>query len=195
MDTDITNYKDILESLTKEEIIALIDVTPRMVEKCEVERLGGFHLEDHAGPDGHLPCGTHHEIKSQRWVGNYLLRGRGKFSAPSLALYESKMLSNEVITMVGYHEATGDIYYRFSFRFKAIAVRYLFAALKNQTNYDTIPFHYSQHDSFQVEYIAPDEILDRDAEHFQPKFLKFLRDRRDDQTHEEKVTRANNRSD
>jgi hypothetical protein len=181
MDKDITNYKDILEGLTKEEIIALIDVTPRMVEKCEVERLGGDHLEDHAGPDGKLPCGTHHEIKSQRWVGNYVLRGRGKFSAPSLALYEGKIASNELITIVGYHEATGDIYYRFSFRFAAIAGKYLIAALKRQTNYDTIPLHYSQHESFQVEYIAPDEILDRDSEHFQPKFLNFLRDIRDDQ--------------
>jgi hypothetical protein len=171
---EITNYKDHLKTLSKTELIKKIIVSTAMVEKYEVERVGGTHLTDANGPDGLLPCGTHHEIKSQRWEGSFTLRGRGKFGAPSYALHNSKIEADELITIIGYHPVTGQLYYRFNFKFEAIADRYWDAAEKGWGNYDTIPLHYADHHSFSVEYIAARDILLREQHIFQPKFLDYL---------------------
>jgi len=145
-----------------------------MVEEHEVQRAGGSHRREFKGPDGHMPCGNVQEIKSQRWVGNYTLRGRGKFGSPSYRLYDAKVESNELVTIIGYHETSGELYYRFTFNFDAVATHYRHAVDMGWHNYDTIPVHYADHQSFNVEYVADGKVLERDSEFFQPKFFNFL---------------------
>jgi len=171
------NYKDHLKHFTKKELIEMMTVTPEMVEKIEVEACGGTHFDNINGPDGCDKNG-YIEVKSQRYRGNYKLFGRGKFGSISYENYKKKLKENELVIITGYDEKTGEKYYSFSFRFEAIAERYLDAVKKSKnkgwSNFDTIPYHYKDHPSFNVDFVADYRTLIKNKHKFRPRFLKFL---------------------
>jgi len=169
----VTDYKATLKSLSHEDLLRVIDITPTLVERMEVHLAGAKHSPDHCGPDGYFNDGSHVEVKTQKYTGNYTLRGRGKFGSPTLDLYNLKLNSNELIIITGFN-VDGTVYYRFTVTFDAIKDLYKSAAERKQCNYDFIPKHYANHHSFNVEYIAPAMVLASNSEKFQPKFLKFL---------------------
>jgi len=172
------NYKDNLRAMSKTELLESIRVDPDMAERCEVEYIGGTHLTKINGPDGVLDDGRHIEIKSQRFNGNFTLRGRGKFGAVSQQIYDTKIKENEIVIVTGYDEGNGDVYYRFQLDFDAIAEDYQRVVNtsidKQWGNYDMLPPHYANHNSFNVNYIAKQEHLDNNKYKFQNKFYKFL---------------------
>ena len=168
-----TNYKENLEKLSHQDLLRIIEITPHLVERMEVFLIGAKHSPDHNGPDGYFQNGNHVEVKTQKYTGNFTLRGRGKFGAPTLDLHAQKVKSNELIIVTGF-DSDGCVYYRFSFTFDAIADRYLEAVPNKSQNYDFIPMHYVNHHSFKVKFIADFDILTKNKEIFQPKFFKFL---------------------
>lgn len=172
------NYKDDMKKFSKEELIERAPVTPDIVEKHEVERLDGIHLTDINGPDGVHEDFGFLEVKSQRWRGNSPLWGRAKFSGISEANHKRKSKENELIIAVGYHEGNGTLFYRFTFNFSAIADRYADSVekskSKNWTNFDAIPHHYKDHESFNVEYVANGKVLEENSEAFRPGFYDYL---------------------
>lgn len=174
----IMNYKNALKSIPKKDLIDMMPVTPEMVEKCEIELAGGVHSNEINGPDGsHCEHGCL-EVKTQRYRGKYKLFGRAKFGGISIENHARKLKENELVIVTGYNEQSGEVYYRFKFRFVAIADRYLDAVQKSATkgwsNYDAIPLHYMDHPTFEIDYVADRNILGRDKHVFQPKFLKLL---------------------
>jgi len=169
-----TDYKATLRSLSHCDLLRVIEVTPALVERMEVHLAGAKHSAEHNGPDGHFKDGSHIEVKTQKYTGNYTLRGRGKFGNPTLELYNRKIASNELIIVTGF-DTNGRVYYRFSITFDAIEKRYKEAAENKCNNFDFIPCHYTNHHSFKVKYVAPLDILQMNTEKFQPKFLKFLK--------------------
>jgi len=172
----ITNYKaDILSKLSKQELLNLIDINGLLIEKLELDHMGATISEDTSGPDGYL-ADEAVEIKAQIYQGNFKLLGRGKYGSPSEALYNEKIKSNEVITLVGSDQATGEVYYRFEITFDAIASYYKAAVRKGWGNYDLIPLHYMNHDSFKILYVADKATLQANSSKFQPKFLRYLYD-------------------
>lgn len=176
-----TNYKENLEKLSKKELIERAVVTPDLVEKTEVERLGGIHLTDINGPDGTHDDYGYVEVKSQRWRGcpsGYKLRGRAKFGNISETQYERKVEEDELIVNVGYDENNGTLFYRMTFRFAAIAEKYAEdvekSKDKNWSNCDVLPKHFKDHETFNVEYVANGKVLEENSEAFTPSFYKFL---------------------
>jgi len=169
----VTDYKATLRSLSHEDLLRVIDITPTLVERMEVHLSGAKHSSNHCGPDGYFDDGSHVEVKTQKYTGNYTLRGRGKFGKPSKDLHDLKIASNELIIITGF-DSVGKVYYRFTVTFDAVEKLYKTAADNKQCNYDFIPKHYANHHSFKVEYIAPADVLTFNKEKFQPKFLKFL---------------------
>lgn len=177
----MNNYKDSLKKLTKKELITRAVVTPDLVEKAEVENLGGTHLTDISGPDGTHEDFGYIEIKSQRWrgcPGGYKLRGRAKFGNISEVQHKRKVKENELVVAVGYDENDGTLFYRMSFRFAAIADFYgkqvEKSKAKNWNNCDVVPSHYKDHKTFQMNYVANGKVLEKNSEAFTPGFYKFL---------------------
>lgn len=174
------NYKlEALAHMSKEELLDYIKIDPHFVEFIEAKRMGAVHTGVGNGPDAYLN-GREVEIKTQVWNGNYQLRGRGKFGAVSMSMYKRKLESNELINIVGYCPASGQVFYRFYFDFAAIADYYLHTVNlsegKNWGNADILPKHYIQHESFRVDYVAPVEILLDNQHIFIRKFLVWLID-------------------
>ena len=169
----VADYKTTLESLSHKDLLRVIEITPALVERMEVHLAGAKHSPDFSGPDGHFEDGSHVEVKTQKYTGNYTLRGRGKFGAPSTDLHKRKITSDELIIVTGFDE-DGKVYYRFTFTFDAVKEGYKAAAARKCHNYDFLPLHYVNHPSFKVEYIAPKDFLKSNAHIFQPKFLRFL---------------------
>lgn len=174
------NYKNELLALTKEELVAYIDITASMAEKFESKVAGAKHLTEVNGPDAELPCGRYVEIKTQCYSGNYELRGRGKYGSATMDIYKKKLQKNELTIVSGFDQATGDVLYRFSFDFTAISDRYL-ANVEDRaarglgpTNYDTYPAHYMHHKSFKIDFVADPLILFLSCHKFTNKFYKFL---------------------
>ena len=170
----VADYKTTLQTLSHKDLLRVIEITPALVERMEVHLAGAKHSPDHSGPDGYFEDGSHVEVKTQKYTGNYTLRGRGKFGAPSSDLHERKIDSDELIIVTGFDEA-GKVYYRFTFTFDAVKEGYATSAARKQHNFDFLPCHYTTHHSFTVEYIAPVSVLDANTHIFQPKFLQFLR--------------------
>lgn len=174
------NYKDHLRTLSIEQLIDFITITPDFAEKLEIELAGGTHLSNINGPDGyHTGRAEILEVKAQIWKGVYTLRGRGKYGMVSVPLYEKKMETNERVIVVGYDYWTGEVYYRFSFKFEAIADLYLRAVQlssdKNWGNFDFLPKHYVDHPTFEVLHVAPLDVLEANEHKLQRKFLKMLK--------------------
>lgn len=174
------NYKHELMKLSKEELIQYIEISPAMAEKFEAGNAGARHINEVNGADAELPCGRSVEIKTQCYLGNYQLRGRGKYGSATMDIYKRKLEKNEHTIITGYDSSTGDVFYRFSFDFKAIASRYL-ESVKSRlerdlgpTNYDTYPTHYIHHESFKIEFVADPTKLYYNSIKFTDKFYNFL---------------------
>jgi hypothetical protein len=174
------NYKHELMKLSKNELIKYIEISPSMVEKFEAENAGATHITEVNGSDAELPCGRSVEIKTQCYIGNYQLRGRGKYGSATMDIYKRKLDKNEHTIVAGYEPSSGEIFYRFSFDFSAIAPRY-FECVQDRisrglgpTNYDTYPTHYINHDSFKIEYVAEPVLLHFNKTKFTNKFYNFL---------------------
>lgn len=174
------NYKDLLRSFDKEQLLNYISISPLMAEEYESALIGAIHNTDVNGVDATTKCGRPVEIKTQCYTGNYKLRGRGKYGCATQAIYDKKLENNEHTVVVGYEAHTGNIYYRFSFDFNAIADRY-WASVKDRLdrglgsqNYDTYPHHYIHHESFKVEYVADPLTLYLNQHVFTKNFYNFL---------------------
>jgi len=174
----LKNYKSHLKTLSKKELIALIDVPPLLAEKYEVESVGGTHNTAVNGADGFGPDGEHIEIKAQVWSGTYQLRGRGKFGGCSQKVLDAKSASNERVIFVGYDAHTGDVYYRFSVMFEDIAGFYKQKLAKmsdkDYSNIDVCFIHYFNEPSFEILYIADKKTLAKNKHKLQTKFYNAL---------------------
>lgn len=174
------NYKSHLFKLSKEELIKYIEISPIMAEKFEAAHIGATHINEVNGADAELPCGRNVEIKTQCYVGNYQLRGRGKYGSATMDIYKRKLSKNEHTVVVGYEATTGNVFYRFSFDFNAIADHYLYHVNSRISrglgpcNYDAYPTHYLGHDSFKIEFVTDPVTLFFNKPKFTDKFYNFL---------------------
>jgi len=177
----ITNYKKELAKLTKKQLLDLISINPKIAEILELKNADCFqnHNDGQNGVDGYRKDGHAVEIKTQIYYGNFLLKGRGKYGGITFSLYNKKIQNNEYIIVVGLDYETGEVYYRFGFYFSAIAKYYLHSVelSKNKpySNYDFLPKHYVNDDTFTVLYIADEKTLEKNKEKFDNKFFKFLK--------------------
>lgn len=172
------NYKAELMKYSKEELIALLPLSDTFVEKIESELYGAKHSAEVNGPDAYMPDGSHVEIKTQKYLGKFQLRGRGKFGSISDEIYKAKLAANETVIVVGYCATTKEVYYRFEFKFSAIASMYEYTLQRSKdkdwSNYDTIPCHYADDKTFKVLYVAPVDVLKENKHKFVPNFYERL---------------------
>jgi hypothetical protein len=172
------NYKAALRKFTYDELIDLISLPDTVVEKIEAELYGARHSAEVNGPDAYMPDGSHVEIKTQKYTGKFQLRGRGKFGAISDNILRAKRAANETVIIVGYCAITKEVYYRFEFKFSAIAAWYEDAVEKSYdkswSNYDTIPYHYAHSKTFKVLHVASPEMLTENKHKFVPGFYDRL---------------------
>lgn len=174
-------------------------LTPEYVEKLEVESLGGTHRVGN-GPDGDWPNGDTVEIKtqifqndSQAKAGPTKLWGKASYSNPSEMIYNEKLRKDEFTVVVGADKYNGVVYYRYSYKFSAIAsaylarVEYLESMGKAKAdNFNVRPIWYFKNkargvekfQSFQMHWIHPDiknmAFTENGIQRIQDKWFYFL---------------------
>lgn len=177
----VTNYKNELRKMKKEDIIKFIEVNGHLAEMFELASADCVANTNNGanGVDGFdRDTGRPVEIKTQIYKGNFTLRGRGKYGSVNPALLAKKRAVNERVIVSGSCAHTGEVYYRFSFDFDAIAPRYAevveVSADKQWGNCDVYPQHYMNHPSFEVEYVAPPVVLESNQDKFMKKFYGMV---------------------
>lgn len=176
------NIREELRRLPIDELMDVITLNGHIIEKMTARYHGLEHNTDINGSDAWGDIGRKKEdnveIKSQTYYGNYLLRGRIKFSCFSLAAAKANMVKDEQMIANGFCDKTGECYYEFRFPFSAIydlCVEKITKALDKQyKNVDILPKDYKDHPEFRIHHVSTPDVLEANQHKFQPKFYKWL---------------------
>ena len=172
----MSNLASAFSKLSKKELIAQYPINGHSLEPLVAAKYNLEHNTDINGVDAFTKCKDRHpvEIKTQVFSGNYKLRGRAKYTCPSLPIFNKKMKTDETQLVTGVCAQTHIQFYDLQFRFSAIQEQFLHSIDMGWGNCDVLPKHYAQHESFNVLDIETTKVLMQHRDKFTNNFFKML---------------------
>jgi hypothetical protein len=172
----MSNLAEAFDKMSKKELIAQYPINGHSLEPLIAAKYDLEHNKEINGVDAFTKCKNRYpvEIKTQVWTGNYLLRGRAKYTSPSLSIYRKKMEVDETQLVSGVCAKTHIQFYDLQFLFSAIQKEFLHAIEMGWGNCDVLPKHYAHHESFNVLDIETPAVLMQHKDKFTQNFYKRL---------------------